>query len=115
MSSLPEQPTFMDLYSDGHVLADEIDDFVDRWHNEASTALGHPTPLYEFLGMTQDEYEAWIHDASVLPHIVRARMSRVSLDVVMHEHIDDMLLAARANNQTAIEALGKWLERRRKA
>lgn len=115
MSSLSKQPTFMDLYSDGHALADEIDEFIDRWHSESPTAVGHLISLHEFLGMTRDEYEAWVHDASVLPHIVRARMSHTSLDAVMHEHIDDMLLAARANNQTAIEALGKWLERRRRA
>lgn len=105
----------MDLYSGGYILADEIDDFIDRWHEDAHVVVGRPTPIYEFLGMTREEYEAWVHDASVLPHIVRARMSHTSLDAVMHQHIDDMLLAARADNQTAIEALGKWLERRRKA
>lgn len=115
MSSSPTQPTFLDLYSDGYLLADEIDDFIDRWHEEASTVVGRPIPLHEFLGMTRDEYEAWVHDSSVLPHIVRARMSHTSLDAVMHEHVDHMLLAARADNQTAIEALGKWLERRRRA
>ena len=115
MSSLPQQPTFMDLYGGGYVMADEIDDFIDRWHEAAPVVAGRPVPMHEFLGMTRDEYEAWVHDASVLPHVVRARLGHTSLDEIMHEHIDDMLLAARANNQTAIEALGKWLERRRRA
>jgi hypothetical protein len=114
MSNAPK-PTFMDLYSDGYVMADEIDDFVDRWHEEPPVVAGRPVPLHEFLGMTRDEYEAWLHDASVLPHIVRARMSRTSLEAAMHEHVDDMLLAARADDRTAIEALGKWLERRKRA
>lgn len=115
MSSVPKQPMFMDLYSDGYVMADEIDDFIDHWHEEAPVAAGRPMPLHEFLGMNRDEYEAWVHDASVLPHIMRARIRKTPLDVVMREHIDDMRLAARANNETAIEALGKWLERRRVA
>lgn len=115
MSSSSKQPTFMDQYVEGHVMADEIDDFVDRWHDEAPIIMGHPVPMHDFLGMSRDEYEAWVHDPSVLPHIVRARMSQVSLDVVMNEHVDDMLLAARADNRTAIEALGKWLDRRRRA
>lgn len=115
MSESLKEPMFMDLYSDGCAMADEIDDFIDRWHTEAHVVAGCPVPIHEFLGMTRDEYEAWVHDASVLPHIVRARMSKMSLDAVMHEHVDDMRLAARADNQTAIEALGKWLERRRRA
>ena len=77
MSSLSKPATFMDLYSGGHVVADEIDDFVDRWHEETPVA-GLPVPLHEFLGMTRDEYEAWVHDASVLPQIVRARMKHTS-------------------------------------
>ena len=115
MSSVAKQPTFMDLYSNGQAMADEIDDFIDRWHEEAPAVAGPPVPIYEFIGMARDEYEAWVHDASVLPHIVRARIGHMSLEAAMHEHIDDMRLAARADNRTAIEALGKWLERRRKA
>jgi hypothetical protein len=113
MSNSLKQSTFMDLYSTGYVMADEIDDFIDCWHEETPLVEGEPIPIYKFLGMDRDEYEAWVHDVSVLPHIVRARRSRMSLDKVMHEHIDDMLLAARADNQTAIEALGNWLKRRR--
>jgi hypothetical protein len=115
MSDVFRPSTFMRLYSDGHAMADEIDDFIDRWHQEAPTIDGQLVSLHDFLGMTKDEYEAWVHDVSVLPHIVRARMNHTSLDTVMREHIDDMLLAARADNRTAIEALGKWLERRRSA
>lgn len=115
MSSSPKQPTFMGLYSNGYVMADEIDDFIDRWHEIASAAAGSRVSIHDFLGMTRDEYEAWVHDASVLPHIVRARMSQSPLDTIMSEHMDEMLLAARANNRTAIEALGKWLERRKRA
>ena len=115
MSSPPKQPNFMDLYSTGHVMAGQIDDFIDRWHEESPVTVGCHVPLCEFLGMTRDEYEAWVHDASVLPYIVRARESHISLDAMLSEHVDDMLLAARTDKHTAIEALGKWLERRRKA
>jgi len=114
MYNAPKQSTFMDLYSNGYVMADEIDDFVDRWHDEAPIVKGRQIPLSEFLGMMPEEYEAWVHDASVLPHIVRARRTHTTLDTAVHEHVDDMLLAACADNRTAIEALGKWLARRRR-
>jgi len=76
MSDAAIHPTFMELYSEGHVTADEIDDFIERWHKLASVP-GHSIPLYEFLGMTRDEYEAWVHDASILPHILHARTNRM--------------------------------------
>lgn len=72
------QPTFMELYSNGYAMAHEIDDFIDRWHEEAAVVSGHAVPLFEFLGMGRDEYEAWVRDPSVLPLIVRARMAQTS-------------------------------------
>ena len=85
MSSAPKQPTFMDLYGDGYVMEDEIDDFVDRWHEDSPVVAGRLVSLHEFLGMTHEEYEAWVHDASVLPHIVRARMSRAPLEQILSD------------------------------
>jgi hypothetical protein len=81
MSETDQQATFMDQYANGMVMADEIDAFVDRWHESSLTTLGS---LAEYLGMSADEYQAWVHDASVLPDIVRARRERSSLAGVMH-------------------------------
>jgi hypothetical protein len=78
MSEVSEQPTFLALYSDGRVVADDIDDFIDRWHSEQPRVEGRIVPVSEFLGMTRDEYAAWLHDASVLPQIVQARLSHLS-------------------------------------
>ncbi len=76
MSNSTHRLTFVDLYADGSVTADDIDDFVDRWHEETPTVDGRLVPMSEFLGMTRDEYEAWVRDASMLPHIVRARQEQ---------------------------------------
>jgi hypothetical protein len=78
MSSSFTPLTFMELYSEGAVTADEIDDFIDRWHEEAPAVTGRPVPIHEFLGMTWDEYEAWVRDPSVLPSILRTRTSDTS-------------------------------------
>ncbi len=110
MSSALKPPTFMELYGDGHVTADSIDDFIDRWHDEA--AAGASVSVNEFLGMTQGEYEAWVHDASVLPHILRARSGENSLDGAVREHVETMRLEAGAGKHSAIQALGQWLDRR---
>ena len=115
MSMTSTEPTFIDLYSVGLVMADEIDDFVDRWHHRQSEPGIPVVPLHEFLGMSTDEYEAWVHDASALPHIVRARRSGMSVDDVMRECLDDMLLAARSADTSKIPHIRAWLEQRKKA
>ena len=60
--------TFMDRYLAGEVDAEDIDDFVEEWHNRE-----YATSLAEFLGLSDDEYWRWVKDANVLPDI---RMER---------------------------------------
>jgi hypothetical protein len=51
--------SFIELCLSGDVLADEIDDFIDLWHdNEA----GQDQELDDFLGMTWDEYSVWANN-----------------------------------------------------
>ena len=59
--------SFIEKCLSGDALPDEIDDFVDRWH-EGDSDL----PIHEYLGMTRDEYLSWVKDPSVLLHIVSA-------------------------------------------
>lgn len=42
---------FIELCRQGKVSPDELDDYVDAWH-DSDSAL----PLHEYLGMTQEEY-----------------------------------------------------------
>jgi hypothetical protein len=48
--------TFMDDYRAGAATAEQVDDWVDLWHDD-------PNPfgpkLHEFLGLTWDEYKRW--------------------------------------------------------
>jgi len=46
---------------------EDIDDFIDQWHENP----GNQT-LYEFLGMTRNDYARWIADSSVLPAIINS-------------------------------------------
>ena len=73
MCSSATRETFMDLYASGRASAAEIDDFIDHWHNDSIARPDDRVPLEAFLGMTAAEYEAWVHDASALPAILRAR------------------------------------------
>ena len=109
----PNPPTFFDLYSQGQALPDEIDDFIDRWHERADSRATS-LPLHEYLGLTLDEYEVWVLDPDALPHVLIARRGGRPLPEVMNKYLDELPMAARASDTATIKALRSWLAKRRK-
>jgi hypothetical protein len=78
----PNPPTFFDLYSQEEVLPDEIEDFIDRWHEGAASGPRSP-PLHEYLGLMLDVYEVWVLDPDVLPlELIARREARPLVEVV---------------------------------
>jgi hypothetical protein len=70
-----KKDNFVDLCAKGMLLLDDIDDYIDAWH-ESSSKL----ELYEYLGMTQKEYRLWVHQPEVLSSIIQARVkSKIQL------------------------------------
>jgi hypothetical protein len=47
--------TFLNLYRTHQVTLDDIDEYVDKWHYSNSDK-----PLSEYLGMTWEEYAAYV-------------------------------------------------------
>lgn len=72
--------SFIELCLCGERVPDEIDDFVDKWHDQS---LG--IPLHEFLGMTEAEYSLWAADSRMLPCILEARRSGRDIDELIEE------------------------------
>ena len=56
---------FIEAVIAGQAHVDDIDDYVDEWHNSATTLK-----LHEWLGMSRDEYGTWVDDPSRLRSIV---------------------------------------------
>jgi hypothetical protein len=106
-------PTFFDLYSSGQALSDDIDDFIDSWH-EGADLQARSLPLHEYLGLTLDEYELWVHDPDVLPQILIARRESRPLSEVMNDYLDELPMAARADDAATVKALRAWLANRQK-
>lgn len=100
----PKKSTFLELYMNGQVLPEEIDDYVDKWHDDSGNQ-----PIYEFLGVSKQEYFLWLRDPDVLPHIIRARRNNKPLSEVIGAAMDDMLIAARSDNATKIKRIKQWL------
>lgn len=67
---------FIDKCLSGNALIDEIEDYVDAWHDGKE---GQRQELHEYLGMTWDEYSVWGTKPSVLPYIIASRKNGTSL------------------------------------
>lgn len=48
---------FYELYKNKQITENEIDDYIEEWHNNDSEDT-----IYEYLGMTESEYALWIED-----------------------------------------------------
>jgi hypothetical protein len=71
---MSDQTTFLDLCVRGKAGPDEIDDFIDRWH-EAPEGR----ELHEYLGMTEEEYGNWLRQPDALANIIKARQGTTPL------------------------------------
>lgn len=96
--------SFIDLCLSGDVLEDEVDSFVDSWHEDDETAL----ELHEYLGMSWEEYSVWATRPSILPFILSARKNGTSFDVELNQ--ERLALAARAETAEEAQRMESWLK-----
>ena len=97
-----DEGTFVDLCLEGEVLAEEIDDFVDKWHEGGSGQT-----IYSFLGLTREEYGLWVERPSSISFIMEARKRGGHLSD--YRHGSDFRIAARAASAEDVEDLLEWL------
>jgi hypothetical protein len=103
------KPNFMQLALQGYALPDDIDDFVDDWHDGASN-----DEIYEFLGMTLEEYTLWVSNPDSLPIIITARHRHIPLVNAVNDNIVEVeRIAARADQSWKIARLRSWIEQQR--
>ena len=94
----------------GEVMTEEIDDYVDDWHNNPGDLAFH-----EFLGMDRAEYALWLKSPDTLPLIIASRKLGKPLDVIANDNLQEMRLAARADDTSKIKRLQTWLLSRQQA
>lgn len=100
--------TFFELFSQGRALADEADDYIDKWHDSGDDVT---CKLHEFLGLKWEEYQAFVSDPTVLPLILKARNERKALSNVIEIAMkEDARIAARSRD---IATLRNWLAEQR--
>lgn len=57
--------TFVRMCKLGIASPEDIDLFIDAWHE--CDALGE---IYEYLGMTREQYVSWVHDPDYIHQII---------------------------------------------
>ncbi len=96
--------TFVNLCLSGEAFANEIDDFVDAWHDG-----NDPRDLDDFLGMTTEEYAIWVERPETLRHILCARKHSMPLKEMITQFSEEYALAARASQNEAKQIV-EWLK-----
>lgn len=97
---------FMDACLQGEALLEEIDDFIDEWHESDSNE-----EVYEYLGMTFEEYSLWVENDSILKTIFYSReIGKPVLEVIRESDIQKLV----ARSATAEEAaqVRVWLKKK---
>lgn len=90
----------------GDAFVDEIDDYIDAWHDGDS-----PLELNEFLGMTKEEYNYFAMDEDVLPIIIRSHRFKKTIDETINASQENELsLAARTSDKDKVKQLIAFLK-----
>jgi hypothetical protein len=99
------EPSFMTMALDGLVLSDEIEHFVDAWHEADTTE-----ELHEFLGMSFEEYSLWASNPDTIDVILSARHLGKPLKEAVNDNIRvQERIAARADEAGKLAILRKWI------
>jgi hypothetical protein len=95
--------TFVSACLSGTALLDDVDDWVDAWHE----APGEAT-LDDFLGFTPEEGALWAERPESLRFIVAAHRYSTPVTTILQSR-DDFALAARAGDSVKATAVLNWL------
>jgi hypothetical protein len=98
---------FVSLALSGEAMTDEIDDYVDQWHDNPSGLS-----LHDYLGMNREEYGLWLSSPDTLPLIIASRKFNRPLDAIANDNLQAMRLTARADDTAKIKRLQAWLRNR---
>ena len=99
------QQTFIDKCLSGDAFLDEIDDYIDAWHDEATS---DEIELHTYLGMTWEEYCLWVNDSTILGSIINAKRKNINIFTELEQEIP--AIAARADSQEEAEKMMIFLK-----
>ncbi|MFI6776669.1 hypothetical protein [Nocardia sp. NPDC050412] len=108
MSDTITSGTFVDAVLAGEALLEDIDDWVDRWHDADGQPQGQSMTLSSYLGMTKSEYALWVEQDDALRFVIAAHRYQTPVTDLLISR-NDYALAARAQDAAAAEKVLQWL------
>ena len=99
--------TFIDQCLRGAALPDQIDDYIEQWHEGQ---IGEGIELRELLGMSKREYAIWMRDASTINVIIAAKRQKRPIEDFTTDYYS-MPLAARASDTGDAKKVTDWLRK----
>jgi hypothetical protein len=94
-----KQTRFIDLYLEGRASAEDINESIDAWHSGSGKQ-----PIYDYLGMTEEEYSLWLRDPDVLPHIARAHKEHRSVREIIDSALNNLPIDARSADAAKVRS-----------
>ena len=104
---VPKLDTFFALYDSGRVTAEQIDDFVEAWHESGDD---EQRSLAEFLGVTEEEYGVLIITDRALPAILAARRASRPLREFIAPFFESLQSAENPDDKPVLHAMSYWLQ-----
>lgn len=104
MSDQNVRATFMDALLAGDALPQDVDDWVDAWHDSGDETGA----LHEYLGMNWEEYQLFVERPESLRFTLAARRAHQPLRNVLAS-VRAAGAAARTAEAEQAESVLKWL------
>ena len=95
---------FIDDVINADAIMEEIDDYIEKWHNSDSDLS-----VYEYLGMTEEEYYLWVKEDFYLKYIISAHEKNVSIKELLKDEYSSRMVA-RADSPEEANKVYNWLK-----
>jgi hypothetical protein len=105
MSNSGSTATFMDAVLAGDALHQDIDEWIDAWHESPAEDT---TELHDYLGMTWEEYRLFVERPESLRFALAARRTHQPLALVLSS-VKAAGAAARSDEAGQAERVLNWL------
>lgn len=109
MSDTTIAESFVHAVLAGHAFPEDIDDWIDNWHDAPEPADGRGVELHTFLGMTWPEYALWVEQPDSLRFIIAAHHQGRPVEELMVSR-SDYALAARSQAPGEANKVLAWLK-----
>jgi hypothetical protein len=107
-SQADREPTYADLVIAGKAHYSAIDDFITKWHHAPADSPAASLEVYEFLGLTWEEYRLWGEQPASIRFTFAARKANLPVSELLQDE-QELSMAARASNDNDAAKVYEWL------